>query len=243
MNAKLFCLSATGFLLLLVSCNKTLYRAEAVHDPMIGTKKEGSANLSVPVAPFSGFPSIDLSGGFAPTDHLILKGAFRLRSMTYNTYEWNFSSYSTSLFGISAEAGAGYSRALANKNRINLFGNLAYGYNQHGDLNNKFVILSAQPSLLLLEARSRIGIGARVGAIHFLHIDASGDALYESKSGKRFPVVDPYFSYELGGKQLNFYFQISMSYVSNALATEESTVGRIAPKFVVGVNKRFIPKH
>lgn len=243
MNVKfLSSLLAIGFLVLLASCNRTLYRAEAVYDPMIVKKKEGAANLSVALPPFSGFPSIDLSGGFALADHLILKGAFRLRSMTYNTYEWNLSSYSTTLFGISAEAGIGYSKALANKNRINLFGNIAYGYNQHGNLNSKFMVLSAQPSFLLLGGRSRIGVGARVGALHFMYINAFGIAQYESKAGKWFPLVDPYFSYELERGLLHFYFQFSLSYVSNALATEESTIGRIAPKLIVGVNRRFVPK-
>lgn len=83
------------------------------------------------------------------------------------------------LFGISTELGAGYSKALANKNRINLFGNIAYGYNQHASLDSKFMVLSAQPSLLLLRYKSRIGVGVRVGAIHFMHINAFGTALYQ----------------------------------------------------------------
>lgn len=244
---KSMCLLGT---IAMFSCAKPLYRPEVIHDPMITEKGEFSGTGSILVLAPYGAPSYDIGVGYSPVNRFALKAAFRARSNS-DRYTSNSNEYRRIRNGNTFEAGLGYYAPIDENKFFTVYANAMFGKNKYHDYNTNgnvtdelldynYVSFGIQPAAVFVNRRSKMAIGLRAGVYQYQineMFNVSGSTTdYKVVEGKMYPVVEPYYNIEVGGKNIRFFGQVGFSIVPAELSTESDI---FYPKLSIGINVRF----
>lgn len=241
--------AATAACWTLFSCSKPLYRPESVHDPMIAGKNEFAASGSVLIMAPYGFPSFDFGLGYSPVNRLAIKAAIRARSKA-DLYTTNSDDYRKTLNGTTVEGGLGYYAPIDDNMFFTVYANLMWGHNQYHDyrvsdrhtdelLEYNYKAFGIQPAVVFVKQRARMSTGIRASLYQYdirQAINTVTPDYYKVKEGKLYPVVEPYYAVEVGGKNIRFFGQAGFSIVPSELTTDSEN---IFPKLSIGINLRF----
>lgn len=222
-----------------LSCTPTLYKSEAVHDPILSKKGEISAQAALSLQGIQSIPlSYDLALAYAPVKHLGLKTSFKGRY---------YDRTNESLHGYAIEAGAGYFTSYGSNGLFSIYANVAQGINNEfvattflntgGELNSKFMALSLQPSVATIKKKHAMAGGIRMGVYKFYDIVATGSSMsqveYNQIGKKLYPAIEPYYLIEIGSQKVRFHAQAGFSITP--VGPEEL----ISPKLSMGITARF----
>lgn len=236
--------------LTLSSCYRPLYRAEAVHDPMLSKQGEVAANASVLVAGVYNFPSFDLGVGFSPVDHLGLKASWRNRGFN-NSGSLDNDEYLRKMRGSTFEGGIGYYDRYGANGLVSVYANFTAGYNRDRSyyssngqtrdmLNSRFRAFSVQPAVGMSKRNITMVGGVKLGFYQFYDIESYeshySQAYYNSITNTLYPIFEPYYNFEAGSSNIRFNFQAGFAVAPGGPDRDDNF---FTPKISVGITARF----